>query len=216
MPNMIPKQEKSNSEEIANSVSHGLGLVAAIVGAPVLIRNASQGGDTVFLIAVCIFAACVLLMYFSSSIYHALPAGKAKKRFLFLDHSAIFFLIAGTYTPFTLGVLRGAVGWAIFGVIWSLAIAGIYLMANGKASHPLVSTLLYLMMGWLILFALKPLIARVPQSGVMWILAGGLFYTVGIVFYATSSRLRYGHLVWHLFVMAGTVCHYFAVLWYAA
>lgn len=214
--NTFPKRQRSLSEEVANSASHGVGFVSAVAGAPILISNASQSGDPLFLTGVCIFAASVVLMYFASSVYHALPAGAAKQRFLTLDHSAIFVLIAGTYTPFTLGVMRGTWGWAILGVIWALAIAGVYLMTREKRTHPIFSTLLYLMMGWLILFALKPLFERVPQTGILWILAGGLFYTVGVVFFAMSSRLRYGHLVWHLFVMAGTACHYFAVLRYAA
>jgi hemolysin III len=216
LTNTFQKRQRTTAEEVANSASHGVGFVSAVAGAPVLIANASRGGDPLFLTGVCIFAASVVLMYFASSVYHALPAGVAKQRFLTLDHSAIFVLIAGTYTPFTLGVMRGPSGWAIFGVIWALAIVGVYLMTREKRTHPIFSTLLYLMMGWLILFALKPLFERVPQTGILWILAGGLFYTVGVVFFAMSSRLRYGHLVWHLFVMAGTACHYFAVLRYAA
>jgi hemolysin III len=130
--------------------------------------------------------------------------------------SAIFLLIAGSYTPFTLGVLRGAWGWLLFGVVWGLALAGIVLKSVGKASQPIFSTGLYLSMGWLIVVAVDPLFAKVPAAGLLWLLAGGLFYTAGVAFYATDSRLRFGHLIWHLFVMAGTTCHYFAVLWYAA
>lgn len=216
LSNTFPKRPKSLAEEVANSASHGMGLVAAIVALPSLIRMASHDGDSLFLAGVCVFAASVLLMYFSSSVYHALPAGKAKSRFLLLDHAAIYVLIAGTYTPFTLGVLRDDLGWSILGIIWALAFAGLVMTFNGEKSNPILNTLLYLAMGWLILIALDPLISNVPWQGVSWILAGGVFYTVGVVFYATSSRLRFGHLVWHIFVMAGTVCHYFAVLWYAA
>ncbi|MGZ8270815.1 MAG: PAQR family membrane homeostasis protein TrhA, partial [Methylophilus sp.] len=141
--------------------------------------------------------------------------GKIKRIFNVIDHSIIFLLIAGTYTPFTLGVLQGAWGWTLFGIIWGLALIGVTLKTLNKASHPILSNGLYLGMGWIIIIAIEPLIARMPTSGLLWLLAGGIFYTVGIIFYITDSRIKYGHLVWHLFVMAGTISHYFAVLWYA-
>ncbi len=212
----FPKRPKSIEEEIANAASHGLGFVAAIVAVPSLLKAAARDGDSLFIAGVCVFSASVVLMYFSSSVYHALPAGKAKSRFLLLDHAAIYLLIAGTYTPFTVGVMRDNSGWTILAAIWALAFLGFYLMSDGKNPHPFLNTLLYLAMGWLILFALEPLISNVPWQGVAWILAGGVFYTVGVLFYVTSSRLRFGHLIWHLFVMAGTACHYVAVLRYAA
>jgi hemolysin III len=211
-----PIEGYSRREEFANSASHFAGLAAAFVGVPVLVTNATERGDAAYFAGVCIFSATVFLLYLASAIYHGLPEGKAKKAFLVLDHASIYLLIAGTYTPFTLGVLRGSWGWTLFVVIWALAIAGVLLKVTGRASNPIISTGMYVLMGWLVVFALKPLVARVPQPGLLWLLAGGLFYTTGIVFYATSSRLRYGHLIWHLFVVAGTACHYFAVLWYAA
>lgn len=140
----------------------------------------------------------------------------AKRVFQIIEHSAIYLLIAGTYTPFTLGVLRGAWGWAIFGTVWGLAAAGVALTLFGKKSHPIFATGLYLSMGWLVVIAVDPLFAKMPATGLHWLLAGGLSYTVGVIFFATDSRLRYGHLIWHLFVVAGTTCHYFAALWYAA
>jgi hemolysin III len=136
--------------------------------------------------------------------------------FRVIEHCAIFLLIAGTYTPFTLGVLRGPWGWTLFGLVWGLAAAGVALKAFGRIPHPIASTGLYLLMGWLILIAVNPLYERVPASGLLWLVAGGVAYTAGVVFFVTDSRLRYGHFIWHLFVMAGTTCHYFAVLWYAA
>ena len=157
-----------------------------------------------------------MLLYLASTLYHALPTGKAKRVFRVIEHSAIFLLIAGTYTPFTLGVLRGAWGWTLLGLVWGLAVAGVALKAFARISHPIVSTGLYLLMGWLILIAANPLYARVPTTGLLWLVAGGVAYTAGVAFYATDSRLRYGHFIWHLFAMAGTACHYFAVLWYAA
>lgn len=216
LPLAVPKRKQSRGEEIANSLSHGIGLVAALLATPFLIRDAIRRGDTGFIAGASLFAATMVLLYLTSTLYHALPAGKTKRVFQVIEHSAIFLLIAGTYTPFTLGVLGGAWGWMLLGLIWGLAVAGVVLKAFNKMSHPIISTSLYLIMGWLILIAIKPLHARVPASGLLWIAAGGLAYTAGVAFYAADSRLRYSHFIWHLFVMAGTTCHYFAVLWYAA
>lgn len=211
-----PEREQSQGEEIANSVSHGLGLVAALVGTPLLIMQAVRHGNAAFIAGTSIFSATAILLYLASTLYHALPAGDGKRTFRIIEHSAIYLLIAGTYTPFTLGVLDGVWGWTLFGIVWALAAAGVALKAISKASHPILSTVLYLLMGWVVVIAMDPLLARVPTAGLLWLLAGGLSYTVGVAFFATDSRLRYGHLVWHLFVMAGTACHYFAVMWYAA
>jgi hemolysin III len=207
---------QSRTEEIANSLSHGLGLVAALVAAPFMIQHARGQGDAAFLAGASVFVATMVLLYLASTLYHALPAGRAKRVFRVIEHSAIFILIAGTYTPFTLGVLYGAWGWSLLGLIWGLAVAGVVLKALNRMSHPIISTSLYLLMGWLIVIAIQPLSDRVATSGLLWLIAGGLAYTVGVVFFAFDSRLRYGHFIWHLFVMAGTTCHYFAVLWYAA
>ncbi len=203
-------------EEIANSVSHAIGLVGAIVGTPFLIIGVAHHGDAGAIVGASIFCAAMILLYSASSVYHALPAGRAKRLFFILDHSAIFLLIAGTYTPFTLGVLRDSVGVALFTVVWAVAIVGISLKAFGKVGRPMVSTGLYIAMGWLIVFAIGPLIAAVPPAGMAWILAGGLSYSLGLVFFVTDTRIPYAHVVWHAFVVGGTACHYFAVLWYAA
>ena len=208
-------REQSRPEEIANSLSHGAGIVAALVGVPILLVHAVRHGDAAFIVGTSIFSAAIFLLYLSSTIYHALPASKAKRVLRVLDHSMIYLLIAGTYTPFTLGVLRGAWGWTLFGVIWGLASIGVALKASGKASNLIFSTTLYLLMGWVVVIALEPLVARVPAPGLLWLLAGGLSYTAGVLFFAIGSKLRYGHLIWHFFVLAGTACHYFAVLWYA-
>lgn len=211
-----PEREQSRAEEFANSISHGIGLVVALVGTPYLIVQAARNGDAGFIVGASVFSATVILLYLASTLYHALPIGRAKRVFRVIEHSAIFLLIAGTYTPFTLGVLRGAWGWTLFGVVWGLAAIGVALKAFEKTSHPILSTGLYLLMGWIVVIAVDPLLARVPTAGLLWLVAGGLSYTAGVAFFATDSRLQYGHLVWHLFVMAGTVCHYFAVLWYGA
>lgn len=212
----VREREQSQGEEIANSISHGIGLVAALVATPFLVLPAVRRGDAGFIVGVSIFAATMALLYLASTLYHALPAGQAKRVFRVIEHAAIFLLIAGTYTPFTLGVLRGAWGWTLLGLVWSLAVAGVVFKAFDRMSHPIISTSLYLLMGWLILIAVNPLYARLPAAGLLWLVAGGVAYTAGVAFFAADSRLRYGHFIWHLFVMAGTACHYFAVLWYAA
>lgn len=211
-----PLREQSRGEEVANSISHGIGLIAALAATPFLVMDAIRRGDAGFIVGVSIFATTMVLLYLASTIYHALPAGKAKYVFRIIEHSAIFLLIAGTYTPFTLGVLRGAWGWALLGLVWGLALIGVALKAFIRMSHPVISTGLYLFMGWLILIAADPMVDRIPVSGLLWLVAGGVAYTAGVAFFVADSRLRYGHFIWHLFVMAGTACHYCAVLWYAA
>jgi hemolysin III len=206
---------QSLGEEIANSVSHGVALLAAIAAVPFLIASARRLSATSFVGAV-VFAVTMVLLYLTSTLYHALPAGRAKRIFLKLDHGAIYLFIAGSYTPFALGALGGPWGWTLFGLVWSLAAIGVTLKAFDRLSHPWWSTGLYLVMGWLVLIAAVPLVERVPLPGVMWLVAGGLAYTTGVVFFVLDSRVRYAHAVWHGFVVAGTGCHFFAVLGYAA
>ena len=208
-------RQQSRGEELANSISHGAGLIAAIVATPFLVIRALEHGDIGFLIGVSVFAATMILLYASSMFYHALHPGKLKHIFRIVEHSAIFLLIAGTYTPFTLGILRGAWGWSLFGMIWGLATIGVLLKIVKGATRPIAFTILYLLMGWLIVVAAKPFYEHLPASGIAWLVAGGLAYTLGVAFFTTDERLRYGHFIWHLFVIAGTTCHYFAVLWYA-
>ena len=209
------ERTQSLGEEIANSVSHGVGLLAAVAAAPVLVLAALQRGGVSGILGVSVFAATMVVLYLASTLYHALPRNRAKRVFQVLDHGAIYLLIAGTYTPFTLGVLRGPWGWTLFVLVWSLAVAGIVLKAVGGIRYPVISTCVYLAMGWLVLIAVKPLVLRVPPWGLFWLLAGGIAYTGGVVFFA-AKRVPYSHFVWHLFVMAGTACHFIAVLWYAA
>lgn len=211
----VLERRPSRGEEIANSVSHGVGLVAALAAAPFLVVHAVRRGGTGAIVGASVFAATVVLLYLASTLYHALPRNRAKRVFQVIDHGAIFLLIAGTYTPFTLGVLRGAWGWTLFGLVWGLAAVGVVLKAVGRLRHRTLSTLLYLGMGWLILIAIRPLWLGVPLSGLLWLLLGGIAYTAGLAFFAAKG-VRYSHFVWHLFVLAGTACHFFAVLWYAA
>ena len=210
----VPHRAQTRGEEIANSISHGTGFLAALIALPVLVVVAVQHG-TAALVGAGIFAATMALLYLTSTLYHALAPNRAKRVFQILDHGAIYLLIAGTYTPFTLGALRGPWGWTLFGIIWALAGAGIALKAVGGVRHPRLSTGLYLAMGWLILVAAQPLWRAVPGWGLFWLAAGGVAYTAGVGFYA-APRMRYAHFVWHLFVLAGTACHLIAVLRYAA
>jgi len=214
---MFPAHERPQSfeEEIANGVSHGIAFVACLIAAPFLLSSVYRSGDAWIVVGAAIFAGAMIFMYLSSTLYHVLPANRAKRVLRVLDHEAIFFFIAGTYTPFTLGVLRGAWGWTLFSIVWSLAVLGMTLKMTGALRHPLISTGLYLAMGWLIVIAIRPLWLKVPLPGILLLLAGGIAYTAGVAFCA-AERVRYSHFVWHLFVVIGTTCHFFAVLWYAA
>ena len=208
------EREQSIGEEIANSVSHGIGFLAAVAVSPVLVFSAVQHGNTAGIVGASIFAFTMMLLYITSTLYHSLAKNKAKRVFRILDHGAIFLLIAGTYTPFTLGVLRGALGWTLFGLVWGIAVVGIVLKSVGGIKWEKLSTILYLAMGWLIIIAVKPLWLNMPSWGLFWLLAGGAAYTFGIGFYA-ARQIRYAHFIWHLFVIAGTACHFIAILKYA-
>ena len=205
----------SAGEEIANSISHGLGLILALVALPVLIVSAMRVGSTHFMVGASVFGATMVLLYLASTLYHSIAHERAKRLCRLFDHSAIFLLIAGTYTPFTLGVLRGAWGWTLLAIVWVLAITGIVVKALPRTRHSWISMVLYLVMGWLAIVAIKPIWELVPVPGILLILAGGVAYTGGLGFFA-ARRLRYSHFIWHLFVIAGTAFHFFAVLWYAA
>jgi len=195
-------------------VSHGIGALAAALALPVLIVAAARRGAAADIVGASIFGATLVLLYLTSTLYHALPSTRARQVFRVLDHGAIYLLIAGTYTPFTLGVLRGPWGWTLFGLVWALAAAGVVFKTAGGIRYPRVSTGLYLAMGWLVLIALRPLWLLVPPWGLFWLTAGGVAYTAGVAFYVARRR-PYAHLVWHLFVLLGSTCHYVAVRWYA-
>jgi hemolysin III len=204
----------SIGEEIGNSITHGVGLIASIAALPVLVMKAAPSGDASVVAGAAIFGSTLVLLYATSTLYHALPISKGKRLFRVLDHAAIYLLIAGTYTPFALGPLRGRWGWGLLAVIWALAAIGIATKAAVGFRLPHLSTAVYLLMGWLIVVAAKPMIASVPRAGLAWLAAGGVAYTGGVVFYS-MDRVRYSHMIWHLFVAAGSVCHFIAVLEYA-
>ena len=222
-------------QELANSLTHGLGAALSIAGLALMTTYAALRGDARQVVGAVIFGSTLVLLYTMSTLYHAFRGPRVKKVFKILDHSAIYLLIAGTYTPFTLAVIRGAWGWSLFGVIWGLATAGVALKATLYAKWvpaivpkavdhlhtapdlptpprhmKMISTLLYLAMGWLIVVAIVPLWRALPTAGLAWLFGGGLCYTAGAAFYAWRS-LRFHHAIWHLFVMAGSLCHFFAV-----
>jgi hemolysin III len=206
---------RSIGEETANALTHGVGLVASLLALPVLVAAAASRHDAWQVTGVVVFGATLVALYAASTLYHAVSDPQAKRRLRLVDHCAIYLLIAGTYTPFTLGALRGAWGWTLLGVIWALACSGVAFKTIGGFRFPRLSGAAYLAMGWTCLVAIGPILTRVPPAGVAWLVAGGLLYSLGMVFYA-ATRLRYAHAVWHLFVLAGSGCHFLAVLWYAA
>ena len=203
-------------EELANAVTHGIGLVLSLVGMPVLILAALDRGERATVIGASVFGATLIALYAASTLYHAIPHPTFKQKLRVVDHAAIYLLIAGTYTPFTLGVLRGTWGWTLFGIVWTLAALGVlFKVLFGSGAMAKLSTAIYVAMGWVIIIAIKPLMASMEYAGLMLLVAGGLCYTGGVIFYVDRRR-AWTHPVWHLFVMGGSICHYFAVLWYAA
>ncbi|MCU0305510.1 MAG: hemolysin III family protein [Thermoanaerobaculales bacterium] len=200
-------------EELANSLTHGVGALLAVGGLAWLVTLAALRGDAWHVVACSIYGAAMVVLYTASTLYHAIPTPRVKRALQTFDHAAIFLLIAGTYTPFTLVSLRGPWGWSIFGTVWGLAAAGIVLEIVFPRRWPALSLTLYVAMGWVVVVAVRPLLAALPPGGLALLLLGGLAYTGGIGFYAWK-RLPYGHAVWHLFVLAGTVLHFLAILLY--
>jgi hemolysin III len=206
-----PIWTQSAHEELANSVSHGIGLIAALVATPTLLLTALHYRSSGFFIGTIIFTATVLLVYLGSTLYHAWPQTRAKSFLKLLDHAAIFLLIAGAYTPFALGPLRDAGGLTMLAVVWALAILGVLMkVIRGPSRHPKLAMSLYLGTGWLGLVVIRPLALAIPLSSVLWLFAGGVAYTTGVLFFV--NKRSYSHFVWHLFVLAGTACHFAAVL----
>ncbi|HXF39264.1 MAG TPA: hemolysin III family protein [Blastocatellia bacterium] len=200
-------------EELANGITHGVGLALSIVGLVVLLVLSILRGNAWHIAGCTTFGVTLVLLYTASTLYHTFHTPRLNRILKILDHAAIYLLIAGTYTPFTLVNLRGFWGWTLFSLVWGLALFGIAWKLIHVERFPIVSTVVYVAMGWIALIAVKPLLAAIPIWGVAWLLAGGLFYTVGVAFYATK-RIPYNHAIWHVFVMAGSICHYFAVMFY--
>ena len=200
-------------EEVANSITHGVGLALSVAGLAVLVFLAILYGDASHIAGCSVFGATLVLLYTASTLYHSFRKPRLKQLLKVFDHCAIFLLIAGTYTPFTLVNLRGLWGWILFGLVWTLSLFGILFKILYVNRFNIISVLLYLVMGWICIIAIKPLVTLVPTGGILWLLAGGLFYTTGVIFFA-CKRIPFNHTIWHLFVMAGSICHYFAVIFY--
>jgi hemolysin III len=201
----------STGEEVAHAVTHGVGAALAVAGLVVLVVLAARRADAWRIVAFSVYGATLILLYLASTLYHAFPWPRVKRVFKVLDHSSIYMLIAGTYTPICLVAMRGPWGWTLFGLIWAMAVGGIcykiFLIGRAK----ILSVVFYIAMGWLAVIAVKPMWIMLPKSAIAWIFAGGLFYTLGVVFYAMKG-VRYHHAVWHGFVLCGSVCHFFAML----
>ena len=200
-------------EEVMNAVTHGIGTLLSVAGLVLLTVLAYLHGDIWHIVSFSIYGTTLVLLYLASTLYHSFTNERIKRIFKILDHSAIYLLIAGTYTPFTLVPLHGVLGWTVFGVVWGLAMIGIVLKIFFAGRFNIISTLCYLGMGWFIIFAIKPLIATVPALGMTWLLVGGLFYTLGSIFYLWK-RIPFNHAIWHLFVLAGSISHFIAVFFY--
>jgi len=210
---MTERQIELGCEELASAITHGFGLLLSIAGAIALIAVSIHHGTAWHIVSCSVYGVTLVLLYLSSTLYHAVSTPRLKQTFRLFDHSAVYLLIAGTYTPFTLVNLRGGWGWTLFGVVWVLTLAGITFKYVALGRFPVLSTLIYVLMGWLVVLGIKPVLTFVPLHGFLWLLGGGLFYTVGIFFFA-SKKIPYSHAIWHVFALCGSVCHYWAVFFY--
>jgi len=201
-------------EELANSITGGIGWALSIAGLAVLVVFASLYGNAWHIVSVSIYGATLVLLFGATTLYHSLPWPRVKRFFKTLDHSAIYLLIAGTYTPFTLVTLRGAWGWTLFGLTWGLCVSGVLFKLFYTGRFDFVSTLLYVAMGWIGVIAIQPMLAALPDAGLVMLLIGGLSYTFGVIFYLLDGRIPFFHAVWHLFVLAGSTVHFFTVMFF--
>jgi len=208
---MNNREKSINSEEITNAILHGIGLGLAIAALVVLVVLASIFGDVWYIVSFSIYGSTLIILYLSSTLYHSFPKGKVKDIFRIFDHASIYLLIAGTYTPLTLISLRGSLGWTIFGIVWGITVLGIVYKIFWIERFKIFSTVLYIIMGWLVIFAIKPLLAVLNMTSIVFLVLGGVLYTVGTIFYAWD-KMKYNHAIWHLFVLGGSICHFFTVL----
>ena len=208
-------REQTWGEELATALSHGIGLLLAVASLPILVHHAVVHGSAADIVAASLFAGTAIMLYLVSTLYHAVRCAAAKVWLKRLDHASIYLFIAGSYMPFLFGVLRGAWGWSLFGVVWAAAALGVGAKLLDRLRHRLWSTGLYVAMGWVALVAATPLVERLSAAGLAWLIAGGVSYTAGAIVFLFDSRLRYAHFVWHLFVIGGSTCHFFAALWHA-
>lgn len=208
------KYISSFKEEIANSITHGMGVVLSIIGFVLLLYKSIAQGSVCHVVSCAFYGGSLFLLYIISTLYHAITHPVAKKVLRRLDHISIYLLIFGTYMPLTLIALKGPFGWTLFGLECGCCVFGIAFKAVFGTKFEIVSTLFYLLMGWIAVFAIKPMYAVISGKGLFWIVAGGLFYTLGVLFFAIDKKVSYFHAVWHVFVLLGSICHFFTVLWY--
>lgn len=208
-----PDTSQTRVEEIGNASTHALGALLSLIALVLLTLFAAYQNDSLKLVSSIVFGSTLLLMYVCSTLYHSMMNPKIKHLFRILDHASIYLLIAGSYTPFVLVTINGSLGWTIFTIIWSLAFVGVLFKWFFVHKFDLLSTLIYLLMGWMALLIVKPLYQLLPSGGLTYIVAGGLCYTVGVIFYIWE-RLVFSHVLWHLFVLSGSICHFFAVFFY--
>jgi hemolysin III len=199
------------AEDMANSISHGIGAALSIAGLSLLVVFAAMKGDPWRIVSFSVYGATLVTLYLASTLYHSIQSPRVRPIMRRFDHIAIYLLIAGTYTPFTLVVLRGTMGWTLFGIVWGCAVAGIIMKLHSVERHEVISVILYIAMGWVGIIAFKPVLDSIPLAGVIGMVAGGVFYTAGVAFYVWN-RLPYNHSIWHCFVLAGSACHFFVVL----
>lgn len=204
------KKRYTLGEEIFNSVTHGVGSLLSIAGTVVLIVFSAINSDAFAVVSSAVYGASLIILYTMSTLYHSITNEKAKKFFRIMDHNTIFFLIAGTYTPYTLAVLRSPLGWVLFGVVWGAAVIGIVLNSIDLEKFSKISVVCYIAMGWVIIIAVKPLMSSMPFISFALLVAGGIFYTIGVIFYAIK-KVKYFHSVWHIFTVIGSALHYFSV-----
>ena len=200
-------------EEKINIISHAIGFILSIVALVLLVRHASLDGDVWHIVSFSIFGSSLIILYAASTFYHCAKTPALRNRLKIIDHASIYVLIAGTYTPFTLVTLKGTIGWVIFGTSWGLALTGIILKLFFTGKYDLISTIMYVLMGWIIVFAIKPLIHNLPLEGLLWLFAGGIFYTIGAILYSIG-RIKFNHAIFHLFVLTGSICHFMSVFFY--
>lgn len=200
-------------EEIANSITHGVGAALSVAGLTLLVALAAIYGDVWRIVSFSIYGSSLILLYLASTLYHSIQYPKVKRILRIFDHAAIYLLIAGTYTPFTLVSMRGTWGWSLFGVVWGLALMGVAFKTLFIGRYEKIATAAYVLMGWLVVVAFKQMVLTIPPGGIVWLVLGGVAYTLGVIFYAWD-KLPYNHAIWHLFVLAGSICHFFAILFY--
>jgi len=200
-------------EEKINIISHAIGFILSIVALVLLVTHATQHGDVWHIVSFSIFGASLIILYAASTFYHSAKKSELRNRLNIIDHASIYVLIAGTYTPFTLVTLKGAIGWVIFGISWGLALTGIILKLFFTGKYNLMSTIMYVLMGWVIVFAIKPLSNNLPLAGLLWLVAGGISYTIGAILYGIK-KIKFNHAIFHLFVLMGSFCHFMSVFFY--